>query len=179
MAQFNFDMENTAPDSGFELIPDGTYTLMATEAEEKQAAKAGSTYLSVIFEFLEEHAGRKIWQNFTMTNNSQKAQDIGHGQLKAWAMACNQPSSNDSDQLLNVAFQAVIGTEKGNDGYADSNQIMNFKFKQEANTPSKPVSNGKFEDPSPTPPVAPATPPATVKAPAAPAQTESANPWDV
>ena len=134
MAKFGFDVSEVAPDTGagggsYDPIPEGEYTLHALEAEEKTTAKGDGKYIKVKFEVLKgEHEGRLLWQNFNTVNPNEKAEQIGRGQLVAWATACGRPDAEDTDKLLNRAFKAAVVVEKGKNGYSDSNKIKAFLF---------------------------------------------------
>ncbi len=165
MAKFGFDVTEITPDTGaggggnYDPIPEGEYTLRALEAEEKTTAKGDGEYIKVKFEVVKgEHEGRLLWQNFNTVNPNPKAQQIGRGQLKAWATACGKPDADDTDKLLERPFKASVVIEKGTNGYADSNKIKAFLFDAE----DKPKAAAK---------------PAAAK-PAAPAASKGANPWD-
>jgi hypothetical protein len=106
MAKFGFDVSEVEANTGsagggnYDPIPDGDYTLKAIDAEEKETAKGG-TMIKAKYEVVDgEYAGRWIWHNFNVVNASATAQNIGRGQLKAWATACGKPDADDTDKLL-------------------------------------------------------------------------------
>ena len=107
------------------------------------------------------HAGHWIWQNFNITNKSEKAQAIGRQQLVAWATACGKPNADDTDKLIDKPFKAAVGISKGTGGYADSNEVKAFLFEED----EKPAAAAK--------PAAKAAP-----APAVKPAGKTANPWD-
>jgi hypothetical protein len=163
MAKFGFDTTGVEPDKGtttggsYDPIPEGEYILKALDAEEKDTSSGTGTLIKVKFEVVKgEFSGRWIWQNFNITNPSEKAQRIGRQQMVAWAAACGKPDADDTDKLLDKPFSALVNIEKGTGGYADSNRIKAFLFSEQA-APAK----------------------AQPKAAAKPASTTSAaNPWD-
>ena len=167
MAKFGFDVSEVEADTGgggggnYDPIPEGEYTLRALEAVEKTTAKGDGEYIKVKFEVVKgEHEGRLLWQNFNTVNPNAKAQQIGRGQLKAWATACGKPDADDTDKLLERPFKAAVVVEKGSNGYADSNKIKAFLFDADEK------------------PKAAAAKPATKPSAAAPASSKGANPWD-
>lgn len=163
MAKFGFDVSDVTPDTGatggtYEPIPEDEYTLKALEAEEKSTSRGDGSYIKVKFEVVKgQYAGRLLWQNFNVTNPSEKAQRIGRQQLVAWATACGKPDADDTDKLLDKPFRAAVSIEKGTGGYADSNRIKAFLF-DDASAPKAAAPK-----PAPTP---------------APVAAKSANPWD-
>lgn len=165
MAKFGFNVSEVTPDTGaggggsYEPFPEGEYTLKALEAEEKPTSKGDGSYIKVKFEVVKgDHAGRLLWQNFNVNNQSAKAQQIGRQQLVAWATACGKPDADDTDKLLEKPFRADVIIEKGTGGYKDSNRIKSFLFEQAEAAPK-------------------AAPKAAAKPAPAPA-AKSANPWD-
>lgn len=167
MAKFGFDTSDVQPDTGaggggsYEPFPPGEYIIKALEAEEKTTSKGDGTYIKVKFEVVKgEHAGRLLWQNFNVVNQSAKAQQIGRQQLVAWAAACGKPDADDTDKLLEKPCRAEIIIEKGSGGYSDSNKVKAFLFDSTGETAK-----------------AAAPKPAAAKPAAAPAG-KSANPWD-
>ena len=166
MAKFGFDVSEvdasaTSGGGSREPIESGNYTLKALEAEEKET-KSGGTMIKVKFEVVGGmHAGHWIWQNFNITNKSEKAQAIGRQQLVAWATACGKPNADDTDKLIDKPFKAAVGISKGTGGYADSNEVKAFLFEEG----EKPAAAAK--------PAAKAAP-----APAVKPAGKTANPWD-
>lgn len=163
MAKFGFNLSDIAPDTGagggsYDPIPEGEYTLRALEAEEKTTAKGDGQYIKVKFEVTRgEHEGRLLWQNFNTVNPNEKAEQIGRGQLSAWATACGRPDADDTDKLLDRPFKASVVIEKGKNGYSDSNKIKAFLFDADEKPKAAPRAAAK---------------------PAAPAAGKAANPWD-
>lgn len=164
MAKFGFDTSevdvNDTPSSGnYDPIPDGEYTLVGLEAEEKSTASGGEM-IKVKFEVVGgEFNGRWIWQNFNTVNKSEMAQKIGRQQLVAWATACGKADCDDTDKLIGKKFQAAVDTQKGTGGYKDSNRVRAFLF---------------AADDKPAKAPAKAAPAKAAEAPAG----KKANPWD-
>lgn len=128
MSKFGFDLnEYQGEERGsYDPIPKGEYKMKATEAEFKDT-RSGGQMIAVTFEVVGgEHNGRKIWNNFNVVNNSEKAQRIGREQVSAWAKAAGKPNATDFNELLERPFGALVDIEKGTDGYADKNRIYGF-----------------------------------------------------
>lgn len=162
MAKFGFDVSEVEIDAPVsrDPVPPGDYVLRALEAEEKTTA-SGGTMIKVKFEVVEgEYAGRWIWNNFNTFNASEKAQQIGRQQLRAWAAACGKPDVDDTDKLVDKKFRASVAIQKGTGGYSDSNVIKVFLTEKKA-----------AAAPASKPAAAPAEPPAGRK-------PAGVNPWD-
>jgi len=169
MAKFGFDVSEVDASASVgggsrEPIEPGDYTLKALEAEEKET-KSGGTMIKVKFEVVGGmHAGHWIWQNFNITNKSEKAQAIGRQQLVAWATACGKPNADDTDKLIDKHFKASVGISKGTGGYADSNEVKAFLFEEdEKPAAAKPVASKPAAKAVSAPPVY---------------QGKPTNPWD-
>lgn len=161
MAKFGFDTSEVDVNDGpsYELLPEGEYTLVGLEAEERETASGGEM-IAAKFEVIGggKANGRWVWMNFNIVNKNETAQRIGRQQLVAWATACGKPDADDTDKLLGKKFNAIIGIQKGTGGYKDSNTIKQFLF-SEGDAPKA------------------ASKPAEKAAPQ-PAASSGANPWD-
>lgn len=148
MARFGFNVaEVEVSERGdFEIMPKGEYTLKATEAELKDTSKGDGQYLAVTFEVVKpsNYTGRKVWQNFNVSNPNEKAEKIGREQIAGWARAAGKPNARDSDELIERNFPCKLDIEKGSGGYSDRNKIASF-LTNEAKT-SAPASKSKFDE---------------------------------
>jgi len=162
MAKFNFNPKDVDPNVRVsrDPIPDDQYTLKCVEAESKETSKGTGTYIAAKFEVVGgEHDGRWIFHNFNVDNPNEKAQQIGRGQLVAWATACGKPEADDTDKLLEKNFKADVRTEPAKDGYAARNSIYAFLF-EPGEKKSSPAAKAPAAAPKATP------------------GAKKANPWD-
>jgi len=180
MARFGFDPNEYKDQvNNFSPVPRGIYKLKAIEAEEFDTRAGDGTYIRVVFEVVDgDYARRKIFQNFNINNPSEQAQDIGRGQVYAWRMACNRPTAEDSDQLLEIPFMGAVDVEEGKGGYGPQNRIRRFL------DPNEVVKQTEARGPHPRTekPAQPDLPGTEHKAPErrepARAGTGSKKPWD-
>lgn len=137
MSKFGFDL-NEYESSGtrdYSPIPKGEYTLKCTDAETK-TTRSGGEMIAATFEVVGgEYDGRKVWNNYNIHNDSEKAQKIGREQVASWARACGKPNASSFDELLERKFIASIDIEKGKDGYADKNRIVGYVMQGSAPAP--------------------------------------------
>jgi len=124
MAIFGFDLDDVEVFS-FELLPPGEYRLSCSEADVKDTKRRDGQYISATFEVVGKPG--KIWHNFNIHNPNPKAEEIGRQQIAAWARACGKPNARDTDELLDLQFNAKIDIEK-REGYSDKNVIKAFLF---------------------------------------------------
>jgi len=175
MARFGFTAAEYEPDTGgggsYDPIPEGEYQLMCEEAEDKKTSAGTGVYIKAKFRVLgPSHEGRFIFMNFNIQNPSAKAEEIGRRQVSGWAAACGRPNAADTDELLNLPFNADIGIEPGSGNYGPQNRIKAYKIAGSAPAPkAAPAPAAK-----PTPPAAASTPaPAATSKPAG-----KKAPWD-
>lgn len=173
MTEFNFnpaEYDSDGPES-YEPLPRGRYALKAVEVSEQVAKSGNGEYLKVKFEVARgEHTGRKLFVNYNTNHTNETAQRIGREHIRKWMLACGKPNAKDSDQLLEVEFEAEVGIENGRGDYGPSNRIMRYIPKD-------------GEAPTPTPSRPAASRPAsseTKNTAATPAKSGGArkNPWD-
>lgn len=150
MAKFGFDVADVeVSERDFEVMPKGEYTLKATEAEMKDTSKGDGQYIAVTFEVVKpsQYNGRKVWQNFNVSNPNEKAEKIGREQIAGWARACGKPNARDTDELLERNFDCKLDIEKGTGGYSDRNKIASFLFERKESSGSKFADEPKKEEP--------------------------------
>lgn len=183
MARFGFTASEYDPDTGpgnYEPIPEGDYQLMCEEAEEKQTAAKTGSYIKAKFQVLgPSHAGRLIWMNFNIHNPSAKAEEIGRRQISGWAAACGRPNAADTDELLNLPFNAKVTIEPGSGQYGPQNRISGYLMPEAPSAPKASAAPKAATAPAPAP-AAQATP-AAVASPAAASPSKPAGkkaPWD-
>jgi hypothetical protein len=111
-----------------EPLPEGEYVVEAVKWEEK-VSNAGNTMISMEFTVQgPTHANRKLWENFTLTGNSQ----VGISRLKAFIAATghdvNQPLGS---ALVNASMNRAVGVktkiEPASNGYPAKAKISSFK----------------------------------------------------
>lgn len=131
--------KNVAPIStDYDPLPPGRYKAEVVKSEIK-ITKSGGQMLACEWNILDpEYTGRKIWSNFNIVNASEKAQQIGRGQLSALSQACGYVGiPEESESLHNIPHQIKVGIEP-NPGYPDRRTIKGF-FAIEK---KEPVTNG-------------------------------------
>jgi len=148
MSKFGFDLnEYQSEERSYEPLPKGEYVLKCTDAELKDT-RSGGQMIAAAFEVVSgKYANRKVWNNFNIHNNSEKAQKIGREQVAAWARAAGKPNASSFDELLERQFTAVLDIEKGTDGYADKNRIVGYVSADSAPAPKPaPKKQASFDD---------------------------------
>lgn len=157
---FNFNL-NELPDneSGFEPVPAGEYQVEIKKVEAKETRNKDGMYFNFRLDILgPSNAGRIIFAIVNVKNASEKAQQIGQGQLKDIMRALNLQSVSNTDQFVGGKLTVKIDVEKS-EQYGNSNRVRAFKAIGGSVAPmaaSNPILNA---------------------APAAPASAGSTPPW--
>jgi len=154
----NFDDELLATGTShvFEIV-DSSY--------EQSKHKAGSAYIKITFDGVKgmSSEGHRVWQNFTWENDNATAVRMGKRAFKALCEACGIMSVVTNTQVLHGRrVLCEVELEKGSGGFADKNQMVDYK----------PI-NGAAATGAPAIPQAPYQPPAApqqYQAPQAPPQ---------
>jgi hypothetical protein len=135
MAQLGmfFDPNEVPPSEGFELLPPGNYRVQITDADVRPTKDGRGRFVWTEMEVLDgEYANRKLWHNFNIKNDSEKAQQIGLSQLSALCHAIAVMGMEDTDELKFKPFVVSVGTQAPKDGYDAQNRIKNFKPNDQA-----------------------------------------------
>lgn len=105
----------------FECLPDGWYSAEVLTAD-VCATKAGTgAYLAVQFAVTgPTHAGRRVWQNYTLRNPSSSAERIGREQLGELVRALGIQTPKDSDELVGNLCEIRLTTRQ-QEGFAPRN----------------------------------------------------------
>lgn len=124
----NIDNRDVAPQNygDFSPLPDGRYRAQLTASEVKTTSKGG-LMLKLTWDILEkEYAGRKVFGQLNIVNESQKAQQIGRGQLSALAKACGKVGiPEDSMELHEIPHVIKLVTVE-TPGYQPRNEVKGF-----------------------------------------------------
>jgi len=125
---FNFNL-NELPDneSGFEPVPAGEYQVEIKKVEAKETRDKNGMYFNFRLDILgPSNAGRIIFAIVNVKNASEKAQQIGQGQLKDIMRALNLQSVSNTDQFVGGKLTVKIDIEKS-EQYGNSNRVRAFK----------------------------------------------------
>lgn len=128
MFNLNFEKDE-ATSTTYQPLEAGEYLVACVEAEMKQTKDGNGAYIACQFQIQEgKHEGRKVFQNFTIANQSEKATQIGRGQIKSFLIASGAKTFNlatPSDMCGKVCI-AKVAIEKS-EQYGDKNKITSFK----------------------------------------------------
>lgn len=130
---YSFGNLDDVETNNFDLLPADNYKMRSIDQEMKDTRDGNGAYLAVTFEIVEgEFSGRRVWQNYNLINQNQKAVDIALGDIKAWLEACGLESGGTLtmdriNELEMKTFTGKVGVQKDKTGqYGDRNKIAGF-----------------------------------------------------
>lgn len=125
-----FDSDTVPANTGNDPIPEGKYTVVITKSEVKTTKNGDGKYLDLTMQVVDgEYKGRALWPKLNIQNKSEKAQQIGLGQLSAICKAVGKAKIQDSSQLHNIPFRISVGVEEGQNG-SKQNRLKSVLFKE-------------------------------------------------
>ena len=129
-------------DSDFKPLPDGDYLMSIDYAEIKDTNSGKGEQLKLELVVLESPSGsgqnRKVFEYHMIRHDNAQTQLIGRGEITELAEACGLPmplNIQDTSQFLNKAVKCVLYTQKGTNGYPDSNKVR--KYMDYSNSPAQ------------------------------------------
>ena len=145
MAFINLNLNDVEAQTVFDPIPEGDYRVKLVDTG-VFTSKAGNTCVKAVFEVMgEKFAGRKIFENFTMTSQ------VGKSRFKSMLVAGGHKNPDfieDTEEAHGMELVASIGIER-DEQWGDKNRVKSFK-KAYRGTPAKPSTQA----PPPPPPQA-------------------------
>lgn len=126
--QFDQTEIQDAHKNDFDPIPAGTYTAEITRSEIKDNASGSGNRLSLGLKIIDgTHAGRLIFQDITLRNNNQIAQQIGRKQMAQLVSACGKSSVQDSSDLHGIPMEIKVAIKIDKTGqYDPTNEVKKF-----------------------------------------------------
>lgn len=126
---------NTVPpqENNFEPVPKGKYRLLIEQAEERENGKRNGCYLWLQLAIAEgPYKSRKLWQMMTTAHQeSEKAVEIGLGQISAMARAIGKMTWNHESELVGRIGEAYVGIENDQKG-EPKNKVSGWVVPKEA-----------------------------------------------
>lgn len=123
----NIEDRDVAPISmDYEPLPAGKYKAQITNSEVKPTS-TGGLMLKLTWDILDkEYQGRKVFGQLNIVNASEKAQQIGRGQLSSLSIACGKLGiPEDSIELHEIPHVIKLAIEESA-GYAPKNTVKGF-----------------------------------------------------
>lgn len=153
MATFHFNANEVEPDSGFGVIPAGTYIAQVVDSDVRENRNKNGSYMALQFEILDgEFKGRRVFTNLTVTHKNKTAEQIGQAQLSALCRAVGVMQLTETSQLHNRPLNIKVKITKS-EQYGESNDINGFEAINGGAAPAPaPASAPATTKPANTPP---------------------------
>lgn len=171
--------------SDYAELPNGIYRIEIEASEVKQTANGKGTILKVTNSVIEpeEYAGRKLFNNYNLENESAQAQEIGQKQFASLCRAIGVSDVEDSEELhlKGYTVRVALGRPSKDGQYPARAEIKRYFFEDEGDVPAPAVD---AVQPTPAPAARPAAAhnnqrqAANQNSSAAPARAAGARPWD-
>lgn len=116
-----------APTNNYDAIPAGMYEATIANAEIK-SAKSGGKYINIRYDITgPAHIGRVVFGMITLSNPSQKAEEVGKTQLGelVQAIGLDKPLA-DTDQLIGGSLIIKLDVEES-EKYGSQNRVRGFR----------------------------------------------------
>lgn len=129
MGNLGLNIDETPPAQDTSTpVPGGDYEVWPVEAEMKTTKAGTGQFIRVAFEVLEgEYKRRKLWQNFTWINPSEKAQEIGRGQFSGMCKAMGMAGIvADTSEILKKRVIATVTVVESDWNGKDENKITHY-----------------------------------------------------
>lgn len=128
MGNLEINIDEIPPGSSdFDALPKGKYDAIVSDSSVKNTKGGTGKYLALEFTIFDEYyAGRKVWTNLNIKNDSEKAQQIGLGMLSSLCKACGKTGIvDDSSQLHDIPISIKLDIEPDQNG-KDRNKVTAF-----------------------------------------------------
>lgn len=137
LAGFN---AHEVPESSFDPLPPGIYTVMIGSEEQKVNSKNAGSYLMFVLDVLTEgYSGKKLWVYLNLWHDSEAARGPAQRELAALCLAVGVPTPEQSSELLNKPFLVSVEIEKDKQG-KDRNKIAGYYPVGQAPATTAPVA---------------------------------------
>lgn len=129
MGNLGLNIDETPPAQDTSVpVPAGDYLVCPVEAAMKTTKAGTGQFIRVVFEVIDgEYRRRKLWQNFTWINPSEKAQEIGRGQFSAMCKAMGMSGIvDDTSEILQKPVIATVAIVESDWNGKDENKITHY-----------------------------------------------------
>ena len=129
MGNLELDISTIEPAS-FDNSPltPGRYRAKIIESSVVESKSGKGTLVKVTHEILgPQSEGRRLWSNFNLTHESEKAQQIGRGQISSLCRACGKLGwVDDTTELHEIEHEISVKTKEAEGEYQARSVITGF-----------------------------------------------------
>lgn len=148
---FNAEEHDTTQ-SDYSELPNGVYKIEIEASEVKPTSNGKGTILKVTNVVIEpeDYAGRKLFNNYNLENESAQAQEIGQRQFASLCRAIGVSQVEDSEDLHFKEYVVKVGLGKpSKDGqYPARAEIKRYFFPDEDNAPEPAIDEVQPKTPA-------------------------------
>lgn len=129
MFDLDLDLTNVEASTGFDVLPNGTYSVQVEDAELQSTKDEKGAYIKTTLVVLTEgFKKRKLFHNFNIKNANEQAVQIGLSEIKALILASGATTTKitSPEQLIGLECDVKVKIVK-EEGYEDKNRIVAFK----------------------------------------------------
>lgn len=114
--------------SEFDPIPEGVYDMEVIASDVVQTKTGNGQMLKLELGVASgDFAGRRVWTNINIVNQSQQAQEIGQRQLSDLCRACGMAAvPSESEEFHGIPIRVKIKMGKPNPPYEARNEVAKF-----------------------------------------------------
>lgn len=128
LGSMNFNASEVEPATGFEPIPEGTYTLMVDKAEEKPTRNGGVQLVLQLRVVEGKYAKRTLFHRINLQHpTSPKCVEIGRAQLSGFCRATGVMTPRLPHEFANRTCIAHVTVAQRGDGKGLTNEIAKFE----------------------------------------------------
>lgn len=124
------DLHDVDPESGgYDPLPKGDYEMIIVDIEQKENSKGTGELIAVELQIpddAEEYAGRKVFLNYTVKHENQKAVNIGKARVKALILATKNHAPATLDELIGETVKVTLKVKPAQGDYEASNDVKKF-----------------------------------------------------
>jgi hypothetical protein len=107
--KLTFDATKVDPQVGLSVLPAGTYDVAIITAEQRDNKGNDGQHLALVLEVQDgKYAGRKLFHNVNLWNESASAKEFAQGTLSAICHATGIMQLEDTDQLIGIPVSADV-----------------------------------------------------------------------
>ena len=176
--QLNFNAATVAPKEAFDVLPAGWYNARVTASEMKPTKDGTGSMLALTLSVMDgKYVNRKIFERLNLKNKSPKAVEIAYQTLSSICHATGVIQLGNPTQLHGIPLQVKVKVRPAEGQYSESNETTGYKAIEGGAPGAGPATTPAWVSP-PSAPAAPAfaPPPAQAQQPL-PTTTEFMPPW--
>lgn len=128
LESLNFDASQVEPSTGFDPLPEGSYLVMVTKAEEKPTKSGSGVQLVLELRVLEgKYAKRTLFHRINLTNPNAECVKIGRAELSAVCRALGVMTPKAAFEFCNRQCKVSVKVAQRSDGKGLTNEVHKWE----------------------------------------------------